>query len=235
MLGVSSTPPTPPPDSTTPSQEQSRTGLVVTIVLVVIALGAAAWFLLRDDADDTATPAATATATVTVTPTQTPTDEPTPTPTPSEPVEPSPTPDEVALRPDGVGPLDLRMSKDEALATGVVTEGEFEGQVELVADSDVLPGVFICWDADVDEITSFTVKDGSPIETPEGIGVTSTADDLRAAYPDDLVEQEDGGEQWFTVPVDDEGYAFFPTDVELIMLSGTDDVLAVVVPGTEPC
>jgi hypothetical protein len=144
-------------------------------------------------------------------------------------------PEEIQLRPDGVGPLDLRMSKDEALATGVVTEEEFEGLVELVPDPDVLPGVFICWDADDDEITSFTVKDGSPIETPEGIGVTSTADDVRAAYPDDLVEKEDNVAQWFTVPIDDEGYAFFPTDVELIMLSATDDILDVVAPGTEPC
>ncbi len=64
----------------------------------------------------------------------------------------------------------------------------------------------------------------------------------REQYADDTahrqhyrVEQEDGGEQWFTVPVDDEGYVFFPTDVELIMLPATDDILAVVGPGTEPC
>ena len=227
-------PPPPPADSDAAPQTQSRTGLIVTIVLVLVALGAAAWFLLRDDADDSATPVATATATVTVTPTDSPT--PTPSPSETEPAQsPSPTPDEIQLRPDGVGPLDLRMSKDEALATGVVTEQEFEGLVELVPDADVLPGVFICWDADIDEITSFTVKDGSPIETVEGIGVTSTVDDLRAAYSGDLVEQEDNGEQWFTVPVDDEGYAFFPTDIELIMLSATDDILAAVVPGSEPC
>ena len=231
---MSTVPPPPPTDSDSAPQTQSRTGLVVAIALVVVALGAAAWFLLRDDADDSATPVATATATVTVTPTDSPT--PTPSPTETEPAQsPSPTPDEIQLRPDGVGPLDLRMSKDEALATGVVTEEEFDGLVELVPDPDVLPGVFICWDADVDEITSFTVKDGSPIETGEGIGVTSTVDDLRAAYSDDLVEQEGNGEQWFTVPVDDEGYAFFPTDIELIMLSATDDVLSVVLPGSEPC
>ena len=230
-------PPPPPTDSDDSApQRQSRTGLIVAIALVVVAFGAAAWFLLRDDADDSATPVATATATVTVTPTDSPTPTPTPTPTETEPAQsPSPTPDEIQLRPDGVGPLDLRMSKDEALATGVVTEEEFEGLVELVPDPGVLPGVFICWDADVDEITSFTVKDGSPIATEEGVGVTSTVDDLRAAYSDDLVEQETNGEQWFTVPVDDEGYAFFPTDIELIMLSATDDVLAVVVPGSEPC
>lgn len=223
------------PGATTESN--SRAGVIVGIGLaLIVVLAGLAWLLLREDASDTAT-----TPTPEATPTETPSDAPSPTaaetPTDETPTDetPAPTPDAVELRPDGVGPLELLMTKDEALATGVVSEEAFEGMTELVADPDELPGVFICWDSDADEITSYTVKDGSPIETPEGIGVTSGPDDLRAAYGNDLVEQDDNGEQWFTVPVDDVGYAFFPTDVELIMLSGTEDVLAVVTPGTEPC
>ncbi len=195
-------------------------------------------FLLSRDGDDdpAALPTPTVTATVTVTPTPTPTPTPMPTPT----ATPTPTPTEVVgdvpfLMADSLGALRLRMTKDEALATGLVTEQSPAGRVELVADPSALPGVFICWDAEADSLTGFTVKDGSPITTPDGIGVTSTPDDLRAAYGVLLQEREEAGETWYVVPVDDVGYAFFPTDIELVMISGTDQLIADVVPGSEPC
>lgn len=222
---------------TDPSSGGSRTGVIVgvgaaaLVVLVLIVV-----LLLRDDdGDATATPTPDATATATVTATPTPTPTPTTSADPTATASPSPDPDDVVLRPDGVGPLDLRMTKDEALATEVVTEEEFEGLVELVPDPDVLPGVFICWDETADELTSFTVKDGSPIETPEGIGVDSSVDDLRTAFGTDLDERTENGTDWYVVEVDDAGYAFFPTDTELIMLSGTDGVLEDVLPESEPC
>lgn len=147
-------------------------------------------------------------------------------------MEPTGYPDLMA---DSLGDLRLRMTKDEALATGLVTEVLTELGLELIADADALPGVFVCWDPEADSLTSFTVKDGSPIVTPDGIGVGSTVDDLRAAYGVLLQERQENGEPWYVVPVDDVGYAFFPTDLEMIMLSGTDQVVADIRPGTEPC
>jgi len=136
---------------------------------------------------------------------------------------------------DGLGPLKLRMTKQQALDTGLVTETQVDGRVELVADPDALPGVFVCWDPDADSVTSLLVKDGSPITTPDGIGVGSTVDDLRAAYGVLLQEREQAGQVWYTVPVDDVGYAFFPNEQEMPMLAGTDQVIADTVPGSEPC
>lgn len=127
------------------------------------------------------------------------------------------------------------MTKQQALDTGLVTEVDSAGRVELVADSDALPGVFVCWDPDADLLTSVLVKDGSPITTPDGISVASTPDDLRAAYGVLLQEREENGEIFFAVPVDDVGYVFFPNEIEMPMLAGTDQVVAEIIPGTEPC
>jgi len=187
--------------------------------------------LTRDgDEEPAALPTPTATQTVTVTPT------PTPTPTPTS----SPSATETAgeypmLMADSLGALRLRMTKAEALNTGLVSEQDAVGRTELVADPDALPGVFVCWDAAADSLTGFTVKDGSPIVTPDGIGVTSTADDLRAAYGVLLQEREENGQTWYVVTVDDVGYAFFPTEVEMVMIAGTDQLIAEVLPGSEPC
>jgi hypothetical protein len=201
----------------------------------VIGLVAVVVLLTRDD-DTTAAEAPTPTVTVTVDPGTTPTPTSAPTAEPSPSASESPAPGEYPyLMADSLGPLELRMTKDEALATGVVTEQEFEGLVELIPDPAQLPGVFICWDPEQDSLTSFTVKDGSPITTPDGIGVGSSVDELRAAYGVLLQEFEESGMPWYTVPVDDVGYAFFPTEVEMVMLAGTDQVVASVRPGSEPC
>lgn len=189
--------------------------------------------LNRDGADDSAaTPTPTPTVTATVTPSPTATATVTATPTPSPSPDQGEFPD---LRADGIGDLDLRMTKQQALDTGLVTEETTGGRVELVADPDALPGVFVCWDPDADLVTSLLVKDGSPITTPDGIGVDSTPADLRAAYGMLLQEREENGQVFFAVPVDDVGYVFFPNEIEMPMLAGTDQVVAEITPGTEPC
>jgi hypothetical protein len=76
------------------------------------------------------------------------------------------------------------------------------------------------------------VKDGSPITTPDGIGVTSTPDDVKAAYGPLVQERTAGGETWWVVPVDEVGYAFFPDgEGGLILVAATDIVLADLEPG----
>jgi hypothetical protein len=216
--------------------EGSRVGLIVGVALaLLVGLVAVVVLLTRDDPDETAaTATATPTATATVTPsaTATTTATATVTPTPTATAPPSEFPDLMA---DGLGPLKLRMTKQEALDTGLVSEVETERRLELIADPEALPGVFVCWDPNADSVTSFLVKDGSPITTPDGIGVGSTVDDLRAAYGILLQEREASGEVWYTVPVDDVGYSFFPTEQEMVMLAGTDQVVADTVPGSEPC
>jgi hypothetical protein len=202
-------------------------------VVLLIALVIAVVLLLRDSpADDQA--GATTRATPTTEPTPSPTPSPTTSPSPSPTATQSPEPIEVPeLRADGIGPLMLRMTADEALATGDVTREEVAGQVELIPDEQTYPGVFIGYDPVEDLITSFTVKDGSPIRTPDGIGIDSTGEDIRAAYGPLVQEQIDPdlGETWYLVQVDDVGYAFFPTAAELIMVAATDTVLATIGPG----
>lgn len=217
---------------TTGEGEGSRVGLIVGVAAVLlIGLIAVVVLLNRDDAGDSAaTPTPTVASTVTPSPTATATVTVTPTPSPTS--EQGEFPD---LRADGLGELMLRMTKQQALDTGLVTEVETDKGIELIADPEALPGVFVCWDAADDLVTSLLVKDGSPITTPDGIGVNSTPDDLRAAYGVLLQEREENGEVFFAVPVDDVGYVFFPNEVEMPMLAGTDQVVAEIVPGTEPC
>jgi len=172
----------------------------------------------------TPAPTATAAPTQTTGPTQGPPASPSPVP------QPSSYPDLMA---DGIGPLLLRMSAQQAVATGAVTLQDSAGLVELIPDPDTYPGLFVGYDEQTDTIGSFTVKDGSPIRTPDGIGVDSDVDDLRRAYGPLLQERTEDGQTWYLVAVDDVGYAFFPTDVELIMVAATDVVLADVRPGTD--
>jgi hypothetical protein len=213
----------------------SRTGLIVgLLVAALVAVVAFAVLLTREGADDpVAAPTPSATATTELTPTPEPT--PTPTTAPSPTVAPSPTtaPAEVPqLRPDGIGPLTLLMTADEAVATGAVTLQETAARPERVPDPVTYPGLFVGWDRQQDAITSFLVKDGSPITTPDGIGVTSTPDDVKAAYGPLVQERTADGETWWVVPVDEVGYAFFPDgEGGLILVAATDIVLADLEPG----
>jgi hypothetical protein len=176
----------------------------------------------------TDSPTATAQPTATTEPSPTPTTQPSPTASPA----PTPSPvDAPQLRADGIGPLELRMTAEQALATGAVTRQDTAGLDELVADQAVYPGLFVGWDPQRDSIESFTVKDGSPITTPDGIGVTSTPADIEAAYGPLVQQRTANGETWYVVQVDEVGYAFFPTGEELIMVAATDQVLAEVQPG----
>ncbi len=198
-------------------------------LVAVVALGV----LLTRQGDDpvavpTDSPTATAQPTATTEPSPTPTTQPSPTASPA----PTPSPvDAPQLRADGIGPLELRMTAEQALATGAVTRQDTAGLDELVADQAVYPGLFVGWDPQRDSIESFTVKDGSPITTPDGIGVTSTPADIEAAYGPLVQQRTANGETWYVVQVDEVGYAFFPTGEELIMVAATDQVLAEVQPG----
>jgi hypothetical protein len=213
----------------------SRTGLIVgLLVAALVAVVAFAVLLTREGADE---PSAAPTPTVTATTEPTPTTEPAPSPTatPSPTAAPTATtlPIEVPpLRPDGIGPLTLLMTADQAVATGAVTLAQGAARPELVPDPSTYPGLFVGWDQRQDAITSFLVKDGSPITTPDGIGVTSTPDDVKAAYGPLVQERTAAGETWWVVPVDEVGYAFFPDgEGGLILVAATDIVLADLEPG----
>jgi len=196
-------------------------------VLVVVVV-----LLLRDDdgAQPAASPAptSTATATVTASPTASPTSTATPTASPTQ--LPGDVPE---LRADGIGPLDLRMTAAQAVATGDVTEQD--GDPPLVPDSETYPGLSIGYDPDLDSIESFVVSDSSPIRTPDGIGVDSTPQDIQDAYGPLVLEQTDAdtGEVWYLVAVDDVGYAFVPAEDELVLVSGTDTFLLDLVPSRD--
>lgn len=188
------------------------------MLVVVVVL------LLRDDdeaqPEASPTPTATATTTVTASPTASPTSTATPTPSPT--AQPGEAPE---LRADGIGPLELRMTAEQAVATGEVTEQD--GDPPLVPDSETYPGLAIGYDAEADSIESFVVSAPSPIRTPDGIGVDSTPQDVQDAYGPLVQEQTDPdtGEVWFLVAVDDVGYAFVPTDDGLVLVSATDTFL----------
>jgi hypothetical protein len=106
------------------------------------------------------------------------------------------------------------------------------GETTLVANHR-LPGVIISYSSRRDAIVAFMVKDGSPIQTPEGIGVESTADDVRAAYGSRAERREKHGSTFFIVPFGEAGYAFLSTERQMIMVAATEQRLATIEPGTE--
>jgi hypothetical protein len=212
----------------------SRTGLIVWLLVAALVAAAAFAVLLTRQGDDdpvavpTDSPTATSEPTTTAEPSPTPTAQPSASPSPTATQSPADVP---PLRPDGIGPLELRMTAEQALATGAVTRQDTAGLDELVADQAAFPGLYVGWDPQRDSIESFTVKDGSPITTPDGIGVTSTPADIEAAYGPLVQQRSEDGETWYVVQVDEVGYAFFPTPDELIMVAATDLVLADIRPG----
>jgi len=215
--------------------DRGRVGLVVGVALVLAGLLAiGAIVLAQQDGDDTTTtlptttPTATATATATASVTVTP-------PRSTSTSTPTPTSEALLLRPDGVGPLEIGMSAQQAVATGAAERDTsvVTGERTIVADRQQLPGVIVSYSNARDAIIGFMVKDGSPIETPEGIGVDSTAADVRATYGPRAQEREEFGSTYFIVPSGDTGYAFFPTERQMIMVAATDERLATIKPNTE--
>ena len=221
----------PDPGAGTAGDSGSRVGLIVGVALaLLVVLAVVVVLLLRDDGDAqpeaTPTPTATATATVTTGPSATATASPSPTE--------SPIPGDVPqLRPDGIGPIELRMTAAQAVATGEVSEQDTEPV--LVADPDTYPGLTIGYDPDADSIESLVVSDSSPIRTPDGMGVDSTPQDVEDAYGPLVQEQTDPGtgDTWYLVAVDDVGYAFVPADDELVLVAGTDTFLLDLVPSED--
>jgi hypothetical protein len=214
---------------------------VALVVAGMLAIGAIV--LAQRDGDDpvaslpTPTTTPTATATLTVTPSVTPPATPSPaaTASPTSTSDAGPMSEETVLRPDGVGDLELGMSAQQALATGQVDRdvSMVTGEETLVADQDSLPGVIVSYSPGRDAITGFMVKRGSPIQTPEGIGVGSSAADVRAAYGARLQERQSFGTTYFIVPFGDAGYASFPSEQELTMVAVPDHRLATIEPNTE--
>lgn len=198
----------------------------------LLVIGVAALTQTPDERTTPALPRPTATATVSATSTVPAT--PSPVATPADTATPTQDPDAVQLRPDGLGPLQIGMTAEEAVATDLVERDTsvVTGGTTLVAGRR-LPGVIVSYSSQRDAVVGFMVKDGSPIQTPEGIGVDSTGDDVRAAYGSRVDEREDGGSTFFVVPFGDAGYAFFPTERQMIMAAATEERLATIRPGTE--
>ena len=95
-------------------------------------------------------------------------------------------PDDLVVTPGAVGPAQVGMSKADAAATGLF-------EVDLPAPAEGCPPYPLQWKTeyegldvltdDDESITSIGVSEGGP-KTAEGIGVGSTLDDVKTAYPD---------------------------------------------------
>ena len=136
---------------------------------------------------------------VAVTPGDTSTPTVTADPTPTS----SPTPETLYLSPDGFGPLQLGMTKQEALGTGLVDVDVFHPADvcdSYTADMEFKPewkdALDIYFDPTKNAVVDIGSRDES-VTTPEGIGVGSTYADVQAAYGDSLVGPEKTGyDQW---------------------------------------
>lgn len=181
--------------ATQPGTARKRTALIVALVLLAVSIsgGTVAYALGTGLLD----PAPVATATPTPTPTPTPTETPTPTSTPTTvaPVEDPADPSTWTIRFDGVGPV--------SLGTPVQDQHPAIPAFSDTTDPICVPQLAVLVSPDNLRFTFVGAADGSgrtaAIEfgnygngsddrattpkTAEGIGISSTADELLGAYP----------------------------------------------------
>lgn len=147
-------------------------------VAVVVSISVAVWLVPRPQQATPPTP--TSSSTPTPMPTAEPVDTPDPVATP--PVLTSPA--DWVLTPDGLGPVKLGMPLDQAAAE--VEDAQLACPAVYTGDDHAL------WitgangePTDVVQVVSWSMVDAtSGPHTAEGIGIGSTIDDVRAAYPD---------------------------------------------------
>jgi hypothetical protein len=146
---------------------------------------------------------------------------------------------EPALAPGSFGPVTIGMSKDDAIATGLLEAGT-EPPVEGC------PAPPLLWKApyeeqlDVqvdqqDKVASIGTWKGSTVETTEGIALGSTLAEVQEAYPDASEPKESGyGQSGVIVSDGDDhiGFLFNPPPAEL---KESDEVTFIeVTSGNEP-
>ena len=150
-----------------------------------------------------------------------------------------PAPDTLDLAPGRVGPVKAGMSKTQALATGYFV-------ADLPAPVEGCPVIPLAWKDEYvntydvqtlgnGEISSIGVR-GRGVTTAEGVGVGSTYDEVKAAYPDDSLL--DAGYDQSGVRVfdrQDGGWIGFLFDAKPGAIEGSDPVTFVeVTKGAEP-
>lgn len=129
---------------------------------------------------------------------------------------------ELTLRPGGFGPVDVGLSKEDAIATGLLEAG-----TEAPVEGCPVPPLL--WKAPYDEqldvqvteqgtIASIGTWKGAGIKTTEGIGLGSTLAEVQDAYPDASAPKESGYGQSGVIVTDDDkhiGFLFNPPPAEL--------------------
>ncbi len=148
-------------------------------------------------------------------------------PEPTEPTSPdtsAPTSDAAgpALAPGSFGPVSVGMSKEDAIATGLLEAG-----TEAPVEGCPVPPLL--WKAPYDEqldvqvteqgkIASIGTWKGAGIKTTAGIGLGSTLAEVQDAYPDASAPKESGYGQSGVIVTDGDkhiGFLFNPPPAEL--------------------
>ena len=148
-------------------------------------------------------------------------------------------PDELELAPGRVGPVRAGMSKGQALATGYFV-------ADLPAPVEGCPVIPLAWKDEYvntydvytlgnGEISSIGVR-GRGVTTADGIGVGSTYDEVKAAYPDDTLLEAGYGQSGIKVfDRQDGGWIGFLFDATPEDITASDPVTFVeVTKGAEP-
>ncbi|KAA1376053.1 hypothetical protein [Aeromicrobium fastidiosum] len=148
-------------------------------------------------------------------------------------------PDELELAPGRVGPVRAGMTKAQALSTGYFVADKpapVEGcPVIPLAWKDEYVNTYDVYTLGNGEISSIGVH-GRGVTTADGIGVGSSYDEVKAAYPDDTLLEAGYGQSGVKVfDRQDGGWIGFLFDSSVDAIAGPDPVTFVeVTKGAEP-